>query len=355
MRVRQVVQSLPTYTAGASRPGAIKLSSNENPLGPSPLALKALKEASETIHLYPDKACTSLKEKLAEVHGLTPKWFVIGNGSDEVMLFIAGAFVERGISVVTSEHTFSEYTFATRVFEGEVRYAPMREGRFALSELAAGIDSSTRVVFICNPNNPTGTYVSHEELVSFLETVPEEVLVVVDEAYREYVEARDFPRTLELVKRHPNLMVLRTFSKIYGLAGLRVGYGIARPEVIRYVERLKPPFNVNLLGQVAARAALDDTAFVERSRALTREGKAFLYRELSRLGLFAYPSEANFVCFRLGGSSQEAFEALMERGVIIRPLDSFGLPGWMRVTVGTPDQNEAFIEALSSYLASRGR
>lgn len=355
MRVRQVVETLPSYTAGVSRPGAIKLSSNENPLGPSPLALKALQEKAEEIHRYPDKTCTALKEKLAEVHGLAPEWFVIGNGSDEVMLFIAGAFVERGVSVVTSEHTFSEYTFATRVFEGEVRYAPMREGRFQLAEILSRIDSSTRVVFLCNPNNPTGTYVSHEELVAFLHHVPKDVLVVVDEAYREYVEAEDFPRTLELLRHHPNLMVLRTFSKIYGLAGLRVGYGMARPEVIRYVERLKPPFNVNMLGQAAARAALDDTAFVERSQVLTREGKAFLYRELSRLGLFFYPSEANFVCFHLGGSSQRAFEALMERGVIIRPLDSFGLPGWMRVTVGTSEQNEAFIRALASYLTARSR
>ncbi|AEJ61741.1 Histidinol-phosphate aminotransferase [Spirochaeta thermophila DSM 6578] len=353
MRVRKVVETLPSYTAGASRPGAIKLSSNENPLGPSPLALKALQDTAATIHRYPDGACRALKEKLAELHGLSPDWYVIGNGSDEVMLFIAGAFVDRGASVVTGEHTFSEYTFATRVFEGEVRYAPMQEGRFQLEEILARIDASTRVVFICNPNNPTGTYLSHEELTSFLEKVPGDVLVVVDEAYREYVEARDFPETVELLKDHPNLMVLRTFSKVYGLAGLRVGYGVAHPQVIRYVGRLKPPFNVNLLGQAAALAALDDEAFVERSRAITREGKAFLYGELSRLGLFYYPSEANFVCFRVEGSSQEAFRALMERGVIIRPLDSFGLPGWMRVTVGTHEHNTAFIAALEDYLRTR--
>lgn len=351
MQTRKVLESIKPYVAGTLKPGAIKLASNENPLGASPLALEAIRDSLSHVHLYPDALAGTLREKLAAKLGVGPDQIIVGNGSDEVILFIAGAVTESGTNGVTSRATFSEYTFAVTLFGGSMKYVPLADGRFDLAALRDQIDSNTRVVFLCNPNNPTGTYFTEDELGSFLAAVPSDVLVVLDEAYREYVRARDYPDTVQLIKRYPNLIVLRTFSKIYGLAGLRVGYGIGSEAVISALRKTKEPFNVNLLAQAAALAALEDTAFLARSVEVNEEGKAYLYRAFDELGLQYYRTEANFVCVKLGIDANRAFERIMELGVTIRPLGSFGLHDTIRVTVGTEDQNRTFVSCLTRLLA----
>jgi histidinol-phosphate aminotransferase len=350
MQTRKVLESIKPYIAGTLKPGAIKLASNENPLGASPLAVEAVRESLSRVHLYPDALADRLREKLAEKRGIEPNQIIVGNGSDEVILFIAGAVIESGTNAVTSHTTFSEYTFAVTLFGGSMKYAPLADGRFDLAALRGLIDKNTRVVFLCNPNNPTGTYFTSDELETFLDKVPSDVLVVLDEAYHEYVRASDYPDAVTLIGRYPNLMVLRTFSKIYGLAGLRVGYGISSEAVISALRKTKEPFNVNLIGQTAALAALDDAAFVSRSIEVNEEGKAYLYRAFDELGLEYYRTEANFVCVKLGIDANTAFKRIMELGVTIRPLGSFGLHDTIRVTVGTADQNRMFVSCLTKLL-----
>lgn len=300
--------------------------------------------------LYPDGACVKLKNALAAKYSLSPENFIVGNGSDEILVLIAGAYIEPGTNAVTSETTFSEYTFATRLFGGQMKYAQMREGCFQLDTIASLIDNNTRIVFLCNPNNPTGTYFSDSELKSFMSKVPENVLVVIDEAYFEYTTAEDYPKSLELLKNRSNVIVLRTFSKIYGLAGLRVGYGISNPAVITDLNKTREPFNVNSLAQTAAIAALDDTEFVERSRTTNGDGKKYLYEALTALGLPYFQTQANFIFTEIGVNCVTAFEQLMEMGVTIRPMIGFGHPEAIRVTIGTREQNEFFINCLKKIV-----
>jgi histidinol-phosphate aminotransferase len=332
------------------KPGAIKLASNENPLGPSPKAIERITAHLSSISLYPDPTCVELREKLAPRLGVDSEQIIVGNGSDELLVFIAGAYVEPGMSTLTADTTFSEYTFATTLFGGTTRYAPMRDGRFDLGTMADMVDDSTAVVFICNPNNPTGTYVSRAELTEFLRSVPDNVLVVVDEAYNEYVEAEDYTHAAELVGSYPNLLVLRTFSKAYGLAGLRVGYGVATEKVVSDLRLTKEPFNVNSVAQAAALGALDDEAFLAHSRATNAAGKKLLYASLDELGIHYYPTQSNFICMHLRKDSMSVFRTLMDRGITIRPLTSFGLDEWIRLTIGTDEQNRFFLARLREVL-----
>ncbi len=350
MKPRKALETIVPYTPGKLKEGAVKLASNENPLGPSPKALERLKSVLPGLSLYPDAAFVRLRQAVAGRLGVAPENLIFGNGSDELLCLAAGTYIEEGDDAVTSQSTFSEYTFATVLFGGHMTYAPLKDGRFDLPALAALTGPRTRIVFLCNPNNPTGTVFSGDELSRFLEKVSRDVLVVLDEAYYEYVGWDEFPRSVELLGAHPNVLILRTFSKIYGLAGLRVGYGIAREEVIRNLSRAKTPFNVNLAAQEAALAALEDDEFVERSVAMNAEGKRYLYREFDRLGLRYYPTEANFVCVHLNRDGTEVFERIMDMGVTIRPLRSFGMADWIRVTVGTPEQNRLFISCLQRVL-----
>jgi len=350
MILRRALQDMEPYVPGRHLPGAIKLASNENPLGPSPLGLEALRDAAGQTSLYPDGACTRLVAKVAERLERAPSEIIVGNGSDEVIVLAAAAYVESGTNTVTSEHTFSEYAFATKLFGGVVRRAAMAEGQFQLEGILRLCDGATRIVWLCNPNNPTGTHFGVGALNSFLAEVSPTVRVVVDEAYNEYAVAENYPDAARLVSQHPNLLVLRTFSKIYGLAGLRVGYGVAQSQVIEDLSKARAPFPVNSLAQVAAAAALDDEDFLRRSRACNEEGKVRLMEGMRELGLEPVPTQANFVFVEVGMDGTTVFQRMMERGVTVRPLKSFGFPTAIRVTVGTAPQNEKFLECLSASL-----
>ena len=350
MNIRECLIDLVPYTQGKTKMGAIKLSSNENPLGVSPKAREAIGLGLSKVCLYPDGSCAELKSALASRHSLLPGNFSVGNGSDEILLLIAGAYIEPGDNAITSEKTFSEYTFATKLFGGIIRYAPMQNGMFQLDLIASVIDSKTKIIFLCNPNNPTGTYFSNTALIEFVKKVPTNVLVVVDEAYIEYTDADDIPDSISIMKLYSNVIVLRTFSKIYGLAGLRVGYGISNPAVIFDLEKARAPFNVNSLSQLAAVAALNDDEFVKMSRKANNEGKVYLYASFERLGLTYYPTQSNFVLVFVNQDCTAAFEKIMNLGVTVRPLKSFGINDAIRVTVGTAEQNEIFIRCLEKIL-----
>jgi len=350
MKIRECLKDMVPYSPGKLKPGAIKLASNENPLGMSPKAAAALQQSIGSISLYPDGACVKLKNALSKKHNLGNINFCVGNGSDEVLVLIAGAYIEPGDNAVTSQTTFSEYTFATKLFGGTMKYAPMVDGCFQLDAIASLIDTSTKLVFLCNPNNPTGTSFSNDSLQAFMKKVPKDTLVILDEAYREYVDRSDFPDSISLLNEYDNVIILRTFSKIYGLAGLRVGYGIARPEVITDMEKTRAPFNVNSLAQAAAYAALDDTDFVKKSRAINHEGKIYLYASFDKLGLKYYKTDANFILVYINQDCVAAFETMMALGITVRPLGSFGINDAIRVTIGTPEQNEFFVRCLERVL-----
>jgi histidinol-phosphate aminotransferase len=356
---RKSIQALKPYVPGKSiedvralhnPPVITKLGSNENPLGPSGRVLNAVHAATSKISLYPDGGSRALRKALAETHGVDPESVLVGNGSDEVLLMIAAAFLNPGEPAIVSENTFSEYEFSGRVFDGRVMKVPLKDLRYDIAGFRARLRLEPKLVFLCNPNNPTGTYFSHSELEGLLDAAPRSTLVVVDEAYCEYATAADFPRSLDLLKAHPNLIVTRTFSKIFGMAGLRLGYAFAHPLVVRECARVKTPFNVNLLAQAGALAALKDLDFVLRSLENNEQGKAFLEERFRALGLECLPTQANFICFRTDRPAVDVHEDLLKEGVIIRPLRSFGLDHWSRVTIGTPEMNGRFVKALESAL-----
>jgi histidinol-phosphate aminotransferase len=315
--------------------------------------METLRECISRTHLYPDNACAGLREALAVKHGLAPENIVVGNGSDEIMMLAAAAYINPGDTAVTARETFSNYTFVTRLFDGEMNRAPLCKGFFDLDALDALVKHAApgpRLVFLCNPNNPTGTYFGHSALENFLKKMPPETLVVSDEAYADFAEAPDFPDSLSLLPAYPNLLIMKTFSKLYGLAGLRIGYGIAHEDVAADLLKAKISFSANLPALAAAQAALEDREFVEKSLAVNREGKAWLCAEFDRLGLPYYPSQANFICIDTGRDSRDMERRIMELGVTIRPLASFGMPHSLRVTIGTREQNRLFINCLEKAL-----
>ena len=304
------------------------------------------------MHIYPDGSCYELRRSLSAKLGVPGDCIVFGCGSDETIRLIAEAFVDPGDEVVFGAHTFSQYEFVTRVTGGKCVAVPMPSARYDLDAMRRAITPRTKLVFIANPNNPTGLMVSRDQLTRFISSVPDHVVVAVDEAYFEYVESSDYPDSVgEYVKNGLNVVALRTFSKMYGLAGLRVGYGVARPDLIALIERVRPPFNVTSLTQVAALAALEDTDHVRRSREVNHAGKRLLYSRLEAMGVGYLPSEANFVLVNSNRPSREVSHQLLTMGVIVRPADIFGLDGWLRVTIGTPEQNERFLAALAACLA----
>ncbi|MDK2821417.1 MAG: histidinol-phosphate aminotransferase [Clostridia bacterium] len=329
----------------------IKLASNENPLGPSPDAVQALRDASEKVYLYPDGNCYYLKESLAEKLKVSPENLIIGNGTDEILKLLAETYLDSGDEIVMADPSFSEYEFAAKVMGGRAIKVPCRNFRHDLSAMAAAVTTKTKLVFICNPNNPTGTIVGKAALEGFLKEVPPHVLVVMDEAYAEYVTAEHYPDSLEFVRNGMNnVIVLRTFSKIYGLAGLRVGYGVAASQIVNDVNRVREPFNVNLMAQAAAIAALKDEAHVGKSLEMNNEGKKYLYNQFEALNLKYVPTEANFIFVNIEKDSREVFKELMKKGVIVRTGDIFGYKDFIRVTIGTQRQNEQFIWALKEVL-----
>jgi histidinol-phosphate aminotransferase len=332
--------------------GVAKLASNENALGPSPRALAAAREACARVHLYPDGSAFHLKEAIARRFGVPAAEVVVGNGSNELIELLVRTFVLEGEEVLTSAQSFVAYKLAASAHGRTLVEAPMRERfHYDLDALRARLSGRTKVVFLANPDNPTGTWFLERDLLPFLEAVPPAALVVLDEAYVEYVDVPGFPDAMALRRRFPNLVVLRTFSKIYGLAGLRLGYLFARPEVAGYLDRVRAPFNVNLVAQAAGAAALDDEEHVRRSRALVREGRPFLEAGLRALGATVVPSQGNFVLADFPGRPGPAlFEALLREGVVVRPVGGYGFPTAQRVTVGTRAENDKALAALARVL-----
>ncbi len=322
---------------------SVKIASNENPLGPSPKALEAIRAALPQLNLYPDGDAFYLKQRLAEKLGLDRSRIIIGNGSNELIEMLVRTFLRVGESIVAAEHAFAIYHLCVHAAGGRTITVPHTGFTFDLDAMARAIDTDTRIIFLDNPNNPTGTIYTRADWEAFLERVPPSVVIVVDEAYFEFVDDADYPDSLAYHTEERALVTLRTFSKICGLAGVRVGYGISSPEVIDALNRIRQPFNVNTLAQVGALAALDDTAHIRRTQANNRQGLAYLRRELDRLGIAYAPSWGNFLLVQVGpGVSQQ----LLPRGIIIRPMEGYGYPGYARVSVGLAEENERFIAAL---------
>ncbi|MEQ8201776.1 MAG: histidinol-phosphate transaminase [Syntrophomonadaceae bacterium] len=328
----------------------IKLASNENPLGPSPLAMEAIAAALPDLSMYPDANCYLLKHKLAATLGVDVAEILVGNGSDEILMLLATAFLNRGDRVIYGTPTFSEYESTAKIMGAECLEIPLVDFTYGLEAMLGAVDERTKMVYICNPNNPTGTIVTRQAIQRFMDQVPDEVLVVFDEAYSEYVESPEFISGYRYVKEGHNAIVLRTLSKIYGLAGLRIGYALTTSEIAAAVEMITAPFNINSLAQVGARAALDDKGHLHRSLELNRQGKQYLYQSFDKMGLFYVPTEANFIFLDTGCDCRVVFQSLLTQGVIIRTGDVFGYPRFIRVTIGTAEQNRRFIESLAQVL-----
>jgi histidinol-phosphate aminotransferase len=357
-RVTPGIEALSPYEAGkpleelARELGiedAIKLASNENPLGPSPLALEAARRAIGEVHRYPDASAYRLRERLAALHRVAMDEVIHGNGSNELIELAIRTFTTPAQHIVFGEPAFVMYRIAAMAHGVRFSAVPLANLTHDLEAMAAAVEADTRLLFIANPNNPTGTHVSRAAIERLLRSLPEQVIVVMDEAYFEYADAPDYPNSLELRGLHEQLLVLRTFSKIHGLAAMRVGYGIAPAPIVDYMNRVRAPFNVGSIGQAAALAALDDTAHVEQSQRTNREQRVLLAAGLERLGLVPAPSQANFVYVECGRPARPIYEQLLRKGVIVRPFG--GLPAALRITVGTPAENERLLSALGTVLA----
>jgi len=338
---------------GINEADIVKLASNENPLGPSPAIEDAIKEQLLELTRYPDGAGFELKAELCKRLGVEMNQITLGNGSSDILDFIVRVFIEKGDNVVVAQHSFSIYGLVTRAAGGDVIEVPAVNWGHDLPAMAAAINDKTRIVFLTNPNNPTGTYNTREELEAFLPLVPENVVVLLDEAYFEYVNKDDYPNGMDYLSQYPNLVVSRTFSKAYGLASLRVGYGVSSPELADLMNRIRPPFNVDSFALAAAKAALCDDAYLARSIEVNNQGMAQLTGAFDEMGLSYIPSVGNFVSFKLpeGAEDKAVNQALLQEGVIIRPVANYQMPGYIRVSVGTEAENQTFINALKKVLA----
>ena len=327
----------------------VKLASNENNLGPSPKAVEAMQTAASTMHLYPDGGAFYLRNMLSEKLGVSRDQLVFGNGSNELIEFLGHVFLEPGTNIVMSECAFVIYKLVASACGAETLAAPMKNFTHDLDAMAELVNDHTRLVFVANPNNPTGTRVDNQKLKSFLENLPAHVLPVLDEAYVELLAEEDQPASLQWLENGRPLMIMRTFSKTYGLAGIRLGYGVSHPDVISMLEKFRQPFNVNAMAQAAAIAALEDDAYVEQTRRWVREGLTFFETAFARMGLEVVPSCANFLLVKTG-KSRETFQALQRKGVIARPMDVYGLSDWLRLSVGTPEENQRAVELLEEIV-----
>ena len=336
---------------------AVKLASNENPLGPSPAVLDALREGFGELSRYPDGNGFELKSALAKRHGVSIDHITLGNGSNDVLELVARAFLSSTTSAVFSAHAFAVYPLVTQAIGAKARVAPACNGATGpafghdLDAMRDQIDADTRVVFIANPNNPTGTWLPRDALRAFVEGVPQNVVVVIDEAYFEYVDETDYPDTSQWLDDFPNLLVTRTFSKAFGLASLRIGYGISQPGLADVLNRVRQPFNVNSFAQLAACAALDDSEHLARAIDVNRAGMAQLTTGFEALGLSYVPSVGNFVSVDVGRDPGDVFEALLREGIIVRPVENYGMPGYLRISIGLEDENQRCLDALGKVLA----
>ncbi|AMR67645.1 histidinol-phosphate transaminase [Aquipseudomonas alcaligenes] len=330
--------------------GIVKLASNENPLGPSPKALEAIRAELAELTRYPDGNGFELKTKLAARCGVTPAQVTLGNGSNDILDLVARAWLAPGLNAVFSQYAFAVYPIATQAVGAQGKVVPAKAHGHDLEAMLAAIDANTRVVFVANPNNPTGTWFGPAALESFLARVPQNVLVVLDEAYIEYAEGDELPDGLDYLARYPNLLVSRTFSKAYGLASLRVGYALSSPQVADVLNRVRAPFNVNSLALAAACAALDDADYLAASRRTNDAGMAQLEAGFRRLGLSWIPSKGNFIAVDFGRDAAPINQALLQAGVIVRPVAGYGMPTFLRVSIGTEQENARFLEALEQIL-----
>ena len=334
---------------GLAEADILKMASNENPLGPSPKAVAAIRGALDELHYYPDGSGFELKRVLSAKFGVSPAQIVLGNGSNDVLELVARAYLRPGDSAVYARHAFMVYPLAIQAIGARRIEVPTKGYDTDLEAMAAAVRPDTRMAFVANPNNPTGTFSPWPEVLRFVERVPGNVVVVLDEAYGEYLPDELVSPTPQWIERFPNVVVSRTLSKAFGLAGLRVGYGLAHPDVAEVMNRVRQPFNVNHLAMVAACAALGDHEFIARSRKVNAEGLVQLARAFERLGLEYIPSHGNFITVRVG-PAQQVYASMLAEGVIVRPIAGYGMPEHLRVTVGLPEQNERFLAALERAL-----
>jgi histidinol-phosphate aminotransferase len=361
--IPEYIRGLPAYVPG--RPieeverelkiQAVKLASNENPLGPSPKAMKAAKAALTDAHRYPDGGTHHLRQKLARRHGVLPDEIFIGLGSSEIIDIAARILLSRGKTGITSHGSYAPFSIAIRASGAELVLVPQREFAFDLTAILQAVmhKRETRLVYLANPNNPTGTAFGARDLEQFLSSLPSDILVVLDEAYIHYADRQDMPDSVKLFRQFKNLLVMRTFSKVYGMAGLRIGYGIAQEGVVRVMNKLRTPFNVTGVSQAAALAALDDTKHVERSIATNAAERTRLFEGLTKLGLRAVRSHSNFIFVDIGLEANELCDELLHEGVIVRPLGWMGFPEAIRISVGITEENDKLLAVVSKLLARR--
>lgn len=331
----------------------IKLASNENPLGPGEKALAALRDLPD-LGRYPDGSGFALRGKIATHHGVRPEMVTLGNGSNDVLELVTRAFVEPGDEVVYSDHAFAVYALASQAVGAKSVVVPADENYgHDLRAMVRAVTDRTKVMFVANPNNPTGTWSTGSQLRELIDGIPDHVILVIDEAYFEYAEsAPDYPNAAVWVSEVANLVVTRTFSKAHGLAGLRVGYGLSHPKLAELLNRIRQPFNVNALAQIAAEAALNDPEHLQRSQWVNKEGMQQLIAGLDSLGIHYLPSLANFLCIDMDQPAHSIYEMLLREGVIVRPIDNYGMPNHLRVSIGTEEENERFLKALAKVLGS---
>ena len=332
----------------------VKLASNENPLGPSPVAMAAAQSALSELCLYPDGNGFDLKQALANRLGVGMDQITLGNGSNDVLEVIARCFADQSAEVIFSQYAFAVYPLVTQAIGARGVSVPASNWGHDLDAMAAAVTDRTRLIFVANPNNPTGTVHTAEAIEAFLDRIPENVLVVLDEAYCEYLPGDEYPDGVQLLSRYPNLIVCRTFSKAWGLAALRVGYSISSPAIADILNRVRQPFNVDTVALAAATAVLGDEAYLERSREVNAAGRRQLEQAFERMGLDYIPSAGNFVAVDVGEGAQSIYEGLLARGVIVRPVAGYGMPNHLRVSVGLPEENERFVEALQQCIESLG-
>jgi histidinol-phosphate aminotransferase len=361
LSLNPALHSLPVYQPGRpieevarelgiAADSIIKLASNENPLGPSPAALAAMEKVLKQLHLYPDGNAFHLKQKLGQKLGVGPEHLILGNGSNEIIEFVGHALLKPGADVVVSQYCFAIYPIVTHLFGANLITVPAKNFGHDLPAMRKAVTPNSKIMFVANPNNPTGTLAARDEVHQIVDGVSDDVLLVMDEAYIDFLEEPLDLLPLIRANSKPNLLLMRTFSKIFGLAGLRLGYGIGHPELIAALEKVRQPFNINAIAQAGALAALDDQAHLARTRANNALGLDYLQNSFRSLGLEFIPSHANFVLVHVG-EGQRVFEGMQKLGLITRPMGGYQLPAWIRVTVGTPDQNARCIAALEKVIS----
>ncbi|MEH6890665.1 histidinol-phosphate transaminase [Bacillus sp. JJ864] len=364
MKVKEQLLSLKAYVPGRNIEEVkrqyglskiVKLASNENPFGCSQRVDEALASLAGQYALYPDGGAYALREKLAVNLRVKGEQIIFGSGLDEVIQMISRALLQEGTNVVMAKPTFSQYRHHAVIEKAEVREVPLKEGTHDLEAMLAQVDEHTRIVWICNPNNPTGTYVAEKQLLSFLEAVPKTTLVIMDEAYYEYAGAKDYPQTLPLLENFENLMVLRTFSKAYGLASFRIGYAVGNEKLIRSLEIARLPFNTSSIAQIVAQAAIEDQAFLQECVKMNNEGLQQYSDFCEKHQVFYYPSQTNFIFLDLGLPDDEVFERLLQKGYIVRSGGPLGLPNGIRITVGTKEENAEIIAVLTELIEKNVR